>query len=516
MNFKQARVSGVAAIAAVLLAMPLSMGASPAGAAKAKCTVKGTNGSDRLFGTKGRDVICGLGGDDRIWGRTGNDVILGGKGDDVIRAGKGNDRLLGQPDDDSLYAGPGNDYLDGGRGRNYLYSGPGHNRCLNSETDTVTPGCDSEAPKLREFSVLDPEINTENEAAWVRLTFRVTDDLSGLRREPSLSITHPGSSQRQWATVEKTAGDRMDSTYSARVLMPHYAAQGRWEVGISFTDRQGNDDWLDGATLADLGFANGFDQTGLGDSEAPEIQSVSVNRTSADTSGAAQNFTFSIRVTDDMSGVPIEWFNAVDVSARFMDNGNQQFSAGNFVRLSGTDLDGIYQGTLTLPRYTRQGTLSLWLQGIDRAGNGNGLMPSDLANRGFPSQINQTGVGDTEAPKVLTFSVTPDQIDTTTESAIVTVRMRVTDNLAGVGEYGVSTNALPSNGDGFGEFIPRISGNELDGIYEGTIEIPDGTANGPIRFVPSAYDQASNGTNYFWDKLDDLGFDHIVNNGPVP
>ncbi|MCB0869919.1 MAG: hypothetical protein KDB52_03730 [Solirubrobacterales bacterium] len=517
MNSRETRRFAAAVAAVTLFAVTFAFfGASSATAAKPKCTIKGTKGSDRIYGTKGRDVICGFAGKDRIWGLTGHDIIRGGRGDDVIRAGKGNDRLFGQPDDDTLYAGLGNDFLDGGQGENSLFTGPGNNRCLDSATDTVTPGCDDTAPRIESFEVLNPTINTETEAAWVRFTIRITDDLSGLRHEPSLSLIHPATGQRQWAWVQHTSGDQMDSTYSGQVLMPHYSAQGRWELNLSFDDKQGNRDELDSKALAKLGFANGFDQVGIGDSEKPEIHSVSVDRTSVNTSSGPQTVTFTIRVTDDASGIPIEQFNAVDVSARFMDNYNVQFMASNFTRISGTDTDGVYRGSITLPRYTKQGTMALFAAAIDRAGNAGGLMPDELKQRGFPDKLHQTGPGDTEKPKVIAFSVTPDQIDTTTESAVVSVSLRATDNLAGVGDYGVTVNALPANGNGFGEFLTRTSGTSLDGIYEGTIEIPEGTALGTIRLSPTVWDEAQNWGSYSFTELSNLGFDYEVGNGPIP
>lgn len=502
----------IATLIAVLSMAIAITGTSTANAGKPKCTIKGTKGPDRLHGTKGRDVICGFAGNDVIWGLKGDDVIYGGRGDDEIRAGRGNDRLFGQPDDDSLYAGLGNDYLDGGRGRNSYYAGPGENRCRNTETDTVTPGCDDTAPSLAGLEVLNPEINTENEDAWVRFTFRVTDDLSGLRREPSFSVVRPGTDQWQMAWVERTSGDRMDGTYSAQILMPHYAAQGHWTIRISFADRQGNETWLEGKDLKKLGLPDGFDQVGLGDSADPVIHSISVDRSSVDTSTGPQPVTFTIRVTDDASGIPIEQFNAVDATLEFTDK-NQQFMAGNFTRISGTDTDGIYQGTVNLPQYIRKGTLTMRVQAIDRAGNGVGWTRDDLKNRGFPYQVTQTGQGDSEPPEVIEFSVTPDQVDTTDGPAVVTVHVRVTDNLSGVDS--VTASALPSFGSGFGEFLTRVSGDRLDGTYEGTIEIPDGTATGPIRIRPAVNDAALNWPYIDDNYLTDRGFDFTVDNAPT-
>jgi uncharacterized delta-60 repeat protein len=96
----------------------------PGGAAKnAKCagkkaTIIGSNGKDKLKGTKKRDVIAGLGGKDTIKGKGGNDLICGGKGKDKRLGGPGNDKLLGQQGKDLLKGGPGKkDKLIGGAGK---------------------------------------------------------------------------------------------------------------------------------------------------------------------------------------------------------------------------------------------------------------------------------------------------------------------------------------------------------------------------------------------------------------
>jgi Ca2+-binding RTX toxin-like protein len=53
--------------------------------------IKGSNGSDDLFGTASADVIRGLAGNDYLYGLAGDDTLDGGTGDDVMAGGTGND-----------------------------------------------------------------------------------------------------------------------------------------------------------------------------------------------------------------------------------------------------------------------------------------------------------------------------------------------------------------------------------------------------------------------------------------
>jgi uncharacterized delta-60 repeat protein len=95
----------------------------PGGSAKnAKCagkkaTIIGTNGKNKLKGTKKRDVIDALGGKDQVKGLKGNDLICGGKGKDKLLGGPGKDKLLGEAGKDILLGGPGKDKVKGGAGK---------------------------------------------------------------------------------------------------------------------------------------------------------------------------------------------------------------------------------------------------------------------------------------------------------------------------------------------------------------------------------------------------------------
>jgi uncharacterized delta-60 repeat protein len=91
-----------------------------------KATIVGTNGRDKLKGTRKRDVISAGKGKDKVKGLKGNDIICGGKGRDKLIGGPGKDKLLGQQGNDKLLGGPGKDKLKGGPGkRDKLRGGPG-------------------------------------------------------------------------------------------------------------------------------------------------------------------------------------------------------------------------------------------------------------------------------------------------------------------------------------------------------------------------------------------------------
>jgi hypothetical protein len=95
------------------------------------CTITGTDGPDRLSGTRRDDVICGLGGDD---------VIRGGDGDDAVLGDAGADRVEGGDGDDTLYGGDDADRLRGDHGRDVLAGGPGADALVPDRRDHLEQG----------------------------------------------------------------------------------------------------------------------------------------------------------------------------------------------------------------------------------------------------------------------------------------------------------------------------------------------------------------------------------------
>ncbi len=106
-------------------------------------TISGTEGADRLRGTRKADVIVGLGGNDRISSLAGNDVVCGGAGRDAIDLGKGRDEAFGEAGKDTLRGGPGKDKLLGAAGKDKLLGGPGQDICNGGAgKDPKSAGCE--------------------------------------------------------------------------------------------------------------------------------------------------------------------------------------------------------------------------------------------------------------------------------------------------------------------------------------------------------------------------------------
>jgi Ca2+-binding RTX toxin-like protein len=94
----------------------------------------GTDGPDRIIGSKVGDLLIGGAGDDVIhagdgqnyvYGQWGNDTILTGSYYDTVWGGGGNDVIRTGAGEDTIYPGPGRDVVDAGRGPDHVIANDG-------------------------------------------------------------------------------------------------------------------------------------------------------------------------------------------------------------------------------------------------------------------------------------------------------------------------------------------------------------------------------------------------------
>ena len=110
------------------------------GTGTAKNEIDGTDGDDRLIGTRGDDVItCGA-GNDRVDGGGGDDIIRCGDGKDIIRGGSGRDRIDGGAGGDKVAGESGNDRINGGAGKDKLSGNSGNDTLIGGPGRDILRG----------------------------------------------------------------------------------------------------------------------------------------------------------------------------------------------------------------------------------------------------------------------------------------------------------------------------------------------------------------------------------------
>lgn len=515
------------------------------------CTINGTSGNDILEGTSGNDIICGWGGSDTIsggdgddviysWGPpgvsarsvsarhvtivqkqstdsvgdsldagAGNDTIYAGAGDDTLTGGSGADTVAGGNGNDEIYAGTGDDALSGEAGDDFILGeegtdsingGEGFNRCDRDSDEPVVPSClyDTQAPRLLSLSLSTNSINTESNAENITIEARITDDLVGpaggnYSSSPSqLRFVHSSgqSFTAMFNSEKRISGDERDGIYQEVLTIPRGVAQGMWIADSFFlADQVGNIRYLSTTQMTQAGFDMSFEQVGRGDSEAPELISMTLSTRTIDTSSTAQTIDVTVRITDNLIGIESLSNTSGLSQVRFRHSSGQivdaVFTADD--RVSGTPTDGIYTASLSVRYGAAQGTWTAeYFYVYDQVGNSRAYSTSEMDQLSFPTSFEQQGQGDIDAPQLLSMTLSRRSIDTASSSEVIEVTVRITDDFAGPagGNYSSSPSQvrfIHSSGqtvDAIFNAETRIAGNAQDGTYKSTLTLPIGAAQG--------------------------------------
>ncbi len=227
-----------------------------------------------------------------------------------------------------------------------------------------------------------------------------------------------------------------------------------------------------GAALVAAALGTGPIAAAAADVTAPVLAELFFSPSTVDTSGAPAVITVTAHMTDDETGF------ASAVATFESPSGSHvayaTFDAADLV--SGTGLDGLFESTLTIPRYAEQGTWALaYIYGVDGAGNPFFHFGDDLQAAGLSTTFEQTGsVVDLDDPALAELSFSPSTVDTSGAPALVSVTARLTDDLGGVTEAGGHfTSPSGAQNVAFAFSGPDlVSGSSLDGVYESTATVP--------------------------------------------
>ena len=469
------------------------------------CNIIGTVGDDRLVGTSGDDRICGMAGSDIIYGMGGNDTIFGGAGNDAAWGGSGTIPTVVMVSPVSRFAisnvvsTDGNDFIDGGTGNDTLDGGTGVNKCSGGQTwwldtdvlDFANCG-DINAPHLSSLHLSKNSVDTSSGAQSIDVTVHLVDDMVGVS-DTSLSqfrFTNITSGQFVDAIFSSElnliSGTSTDGIFEFEMTVPFGAAHGEWVVTSSlFVDQVGNMSHVASAELISAGFPASFTQSGPGDLLAPRLVSLSMSRSTIDTSSGSQEITVTVHLVDDLVGVADGGYTSSPSQMEFGNSG-QRVSAifGPSELVSGTATDGVYRSSITLPFGAAHGN---WVSGgimlVDQVGNTTYVNSSQLLAAGFPASFTQTGAGDTQAPTLVSLNLSRTRVDTSTVAQTIDVTVHLADNMVGISDGSTSSMRFThiSSGQSVNALFTTqqlVSGSSTDGVFKYTITIPFGAARG--------------------------------------
>lgn len=113
-------------------------------------------------------------------------------------------------------------------------------------------------------------------------------------------------------------------------------------------------------------------------------------------------------------------------------------------------------------------------------------------------------ISDTTAPVLVDFSFAPDAVTAIGGPGVVTVTARVTDDLSGTN--GVTAIFFSPSFQNQGVGMPRISGDQFDGVYQGQLSIPEFSESGVWRAQVVVGDAVGNFDSHDSTVLAGLGF----------
>jgi hypothetical protein len=309
---------------------------------------------------------------------------------------------------------------------------------------------DSTAPEIQSGTLGSSAVNTTNGNQSVTVSLHITDDLSGVNYGyvylQTLSTSQQNSTRSVFCYVGQLAsGSRTDGTFTGTCEFPQYAQSGTWYVYQLYTyDMVGNyrSYYNNGNALPLFPATIAVTAPNRPVLSTPQLaEAASVTPSSIDVSGAGQQVTVTLHVLSQ-GGFSYGYAYLYDPTLTQL----SFVYLGDGSRISGTAANGVYRGTVTVPRYSRTGTWRLYNLYLYDAINSSTYYYWDASGAQvyFNNAFQQNAaappaatfnvastLSDTTGASLVYFSVAPSSIDVSTSFANVSYTLSATDDLSG-------------------------------------------------------------------------------------
>ena len=281
---------------------------------------------------------------------------------------------------------------------------------------------DTVSPKLTSLQFTPLRIDTSEGSADVKVSFAMTDDLSGANHI-ELGFVSPSGVDRRSCTVKVEASRSVSG--SATITFPRRSEPGQWTLSTVFlSDAANNTQVLDAKALEGMGLQTYLHVISRQDSEPPVLTSLRFAPEAIDTTSAEAQVEVSFQATDNLSGIGSLEAVFVSPSGVSKRRGFKEFPSPNALN------DSL---KVTFPKLSEPGQWSLISVFMaDAAGNTLALDADGLAGKGVSKNLYVTSAQDTAPPMLTSIGFAPQTIDTSRGPAEVHVGIRATDNSSGV------------------------------------------------------------------------------------
>lgn len=219
------------------------------------------------------------------------------------------------------------------------------------------------------------------------------------------------------------------------------------------------------------------------DDRRPVLRDLWLSTTSVDTRHGPAAIQVSARVTDDRAGTK---------RVTLLVDHPPPWHAGSYRttlrRVSGSARDGRWRGTLHMPRWQGDFSGGVFVETVDKVGNGRGMIWSskELRQRGFPSSLTVRSRSDRVKPLLPEALVSPATVDVRETAANVRFTVHASDAKSGVAHVSVWLLHL-----GRGLDLRLESGSRRDGVWTGRLPVSRCTVAGTYSVNVSAVDRAT-------------------------
>jgi hypothetical protein len=345
---------------------------------------------------------------------------------------------------------------------------------------------DVTAPTLVSYSVSPSVVDVTAGDAALQITAEITDDLSGFATAGIVYVS-PDFGWIFFADIDashRTSGDALNGTYVTNIVVPEHSKAGTWTVmTFSAVDVAGNPN-----TASPSPASSNFDVVSIEDAGPPTLVAIGASPTNLDVTSGPGTFTLIIAASDDLSG-----FDQADVTFQSPSGTEEVFASLDAShRVSGGALNGVYQRSVSFPQLSEAGD---WIVESVVLRDAYGYT-ADLPNASLPSPptISVTFTPDSTPPTLLSISVTPTPVSILSGPRTVLYTAHITDDITGVDAAGALLGSPVEEESKVIVFdeAHRISGNNLNGVYQVPVEFAAGDTLGWWTIEVYANDAANN------------------------
>ncbi len=285
---------------------------------------------------------------------------------------------------------------------------------------------DKNPPVLTSFTYSPQSVDVTNGPATFSMTAQATDDLSGVEGI-GVSWVSPDGTEGVGNGMTLSSGTNLNGTWTATVTVPQFVEAGTWNLSrVIVIDNAGNSKTYSQSDIQALGYPTTLQVTSTQDKTPPVLTFFTYSPQSVDVTNGPATFSMTAQATDDLSGVEgigVSWVSP---------DGTE--GVGNGMTLSsGTNLNGTWTATVTVPQFVEAGTWNLSrVIVIDNAGNSKTYSQSDIQALGYPTTLQVTSTQDKTPPVLTFFTYSPQSVDVTNGPATFSMTAQATDDLSGV------------------------------------------------------------------------------------